>query len=284
MNVDLNFLALSLISFGLSNGSTYAASPEIYNESCITQVGDFQQSSNEEDATITRHKLLLCLAEDSYVATNQKPSNYENWSSNDYFKIYATSTDVGIRDTQLETTSKPAIMWDPSLITGYGAVTKDSWLHCPCPETSLTRSPGDPNGPRKAEPFDVSVTFSLSEVMERGTEGFDQLQGVIDHMQRQTLVPYKLSHQAANIMAQMTTDWEAETGSLGAVEPHISVASGCACPSVRLPVKRYGGDAVPSDKYVGPGVYFRTNDFNALSGALGMGRYPIGAAIGLGSK
>ena len=105
MRLSYQLSTMTVCWVGLSISSASAETSPIYNETCRAEVADFQQASNDEDVKGTRHALLLCLADDAYVAEKQRPSGYKNWSDTAHFRVFAKDVGVEIGDTPPRTPS-----------------------------------------------------------------------------------------------------------------------------------------------------------------------------------
>ena len=74
MRISHKLATLTVCGVSLSISSAGADTSLIYNKACRTEIAEFQQASNDEDAKSTHSTLLLCLAEDTYAADDQNPS------------------------------------------------------------------------------------------------------------------------------------------------------------------------------------------------------------------
>lgn len=288
------FLTMTVCWVGLNISLASAETSPIYNETCWAEIVDFQQASNNDHVKHTQHALLLCLADNAYAAENQSLSAYESWSNTVHFRVFAKDLGVEIGDMQPQMSSQIFNKWNlpPTIAGGFSVANRGG--QCACSSTVPIRSPGDPTSPQKNEKLDVFITFSLNDVISGGTEDVEQIKGVLNQMGTQTNAPFRTEQQIANLIVQMAdvdlTDWgatyAADPGDQlqlsdvkingWSAEPEVDISSpytfqkntaphmNCECPQVRIPIKRSGGDAVPSPKYEGPEIFFQADNFNAL--------------------
>ena len=284
---------LSAIAFATGAGLACANTLLIYNESCRNEVEAFQRASNVEDAGDSRHALLLCLADDAYIYQTQTPSGYAEWSGTKHFQIFGQHREVKVGDTALSELRLQTPR-QPERAPMGGAVLSDRTRSCSCTRPIVTRGPGAQTSPRKMEPRDVYFTMNLGDVLARGPDGIEDLKGLLDQVFNSGAVPFAPDQQAANIIARFgdvrTQVWQnqydpgntartaigGQTGYPWSAHPHDDwaskltvqaaggVSSTCGCPEHRIPLKRFGGDSVPSSWREAGEFYFTTNDIGAL--------------------
>jgi hypothetical protein len=285
---------LAVCSIGFCVKFSGAETSAIYNESCRSEVADFQQSSSSDDVKLTRHALLLCLSDIAYAEETQKNSDYKAWTNTAHFRLFAKNANIEIGDTQVQ----PVSMFNRSQATVGNGFFSNIGGQCACPTTTSQRSPSDPLGPLKGEAHDAYVTFDLDDVLNGGKEGLDQLQGVIEEMRTQMVAPFGDDQKVAHLIARMADFEGADVGASPAVgagssngildiyrgakatlpghvesTPYAAQTAtvsgwGCACQQVLVPIKRSVGDSVPSPKLERPDMFFQIEKPEVLMEAL----------------
>lgn len=278
----------------------HAEGEDIFNDLCQSEVGIFQAASNAADVEVSRHALLLCLADSAYFDDNQVRSDHQNWPDASHFRIFASKPEIDISNS-FELLQSHAEEKNQGLPHSGNAFFAASPSSCTCPNQPVTRSPADPNGPLKAESFDLFLTLNVGNVLAGDLPELERVESMIDHIRTQRVVPFSSDSQAADVIAKFsnidTTGWEnlanwsTANGGLSAGlgqgilkgnNPFETVAwnqksastsvvaqsGSCWCNQVNIPIKRSGGDGVPSNKYEFPTVFFQTNNLGALSETL----------------
>ena len=246
----------------------------IFNRECSEDVENFQQASNAEAVTSTRHALLLCLADASHVEQAQISSFYMTWPDTMHFKLYGTkeTVDTG-NDVSLGTktfTATPTGKWRAS-----GGVPA-----CSCAEKVLTRGVGGATSPHKLENPEWFATIDLGKIVNADASEISQLENLVAAIKEKNASPLM-----PEIRAPKVVDDLADFGSLRKVEAMAAwdgvstvatltdqateAISGlrdvCWCDRVFVPSMRGQGDGVPSVKKEDPFVWFHRSDKVQLS-------------------
>lgn len=132
----------NLVSMGLAaSGATVAGADQIpiYYDACQTEVSAFQQASNDNVVADARHALVLCLADDAYVAETQSPSEFKEWPESRHFRIFTSVQTVAIGDTWATAPSLARTDDETAGVAGGGLFLSDGARRCTCRPPSLTR-------------------------------------------------------------------------------------------------------------------------------------------------
>jgi len=282
---------VTAIATVLAVESASADSGAIYNVVCREEVAAFQQASNADDITTTRHELLLCLADDAYAESNQADSEYAQWTDAKHLQVFATEPEVKLGDT-VYAGIFPQAEQQTSKNFGVGAALSGGVEQCTCPVRNVTRAPGDPTDPLKSEGLDIYFTMNLGNLMADGADGFDQMKGFLDQVQAIGAMPLVSDQRAANVIARFGDFGRTgvgvphnPTGSTGRSIEHLwnpqgaidwssvtmrqqsrvdNLGSACACPQYRIPVDRSGGDGVPYTWREADDYFFSTTNPRGL--------------------
>lgn len=272
-------IASSVLVFGVG-GASAERSP-IYNTACQDEVAGFQQASNAEDVGASRHALLLCLADNAYTEQSQTPAGYDSWPETKHFQLFAQVPEIKVGDTATGSFATQTLRGAETDVAGLATISTGT-PSCSCPRPIVTRGTGDQTSPWKAEGVDIYITMNLANVMEASPNDLEEVKGFFDQVHASGAGPLVPNQKVVNAVTRFgdlsEQGWQdvhnpvtpATDGMIGQIgydwatlltaQTAGASSLSCGCPEYRVPIKRSGGNGVPSLWDEAGDVYFSVRD------------------------